>query len=98
MTGFLAGLECTRCSDYYPGDTARALCDCGGTLLVRYDLAGVRQAVTPGDIARRPRTMWRYRELLPGRYDAAPAPMGEGVPPMIPAPTAARAVGVAQLC
>jgi len=49
MTGFLAGLECTRCSDYYPGDTARAVCDCGSTLLVRYDLASVRKAVTPGD-------------------------------------------------
>ena len=47
MTGFLAGLECTRCSAYYPGDTARALCDCGSTLLARYDLAGIRKAVTP---------------------------------------------------
>ena len=97
MTGFLAGLECTRCSDYYPGDTARAVCDCGSTLLVRYDLASVRKAVTPGDIARRPPTMWRYRELLPVRDEAAIVTMGEGFTPMIPVPKAAREVGVGEL-
>jgi threonine synthase len=97
MTGFLAGLECTRCSDYYPGDTPRALCDCGSTLLVRYDLAGVRKAVTPDDIARRPPTMWRYRELLPVRDEASIVTMGEGFTPMIPVPKAAREVGVGEL-
>ena len=97
MTGFLAGLECTRCSDYYPGDTARALCDCGSTLLVRYDLAGVRKAITPDDIARRPPTMWRYRELLPVRDEASIVTMGEGFTPMIPVPKAARETGVGEL-
>ena len=97
MSGFLAGLECTRCSLYYPGDTERALCDCGSTLLARYDLAGIRKAVTPSDIARRAPTMWRYRELLPVRDDAAIVTMGEGFTPMIPVPKAARAVGVGEL-
>ncbi|HWP75073.1 MAG TPA: pyridoxal-phosphate dependent enzyme, partial [Methylomirabilota bacterium] len=97
MTGYLAGLECTRCSDYYPGDTPRALCDCGSTLLVRYDLAVVRKAVTPDDIARRPPTMWRYRELLPVRDEASIVTMGEGFTPMIPVPKAAREVGVGEL-
>jgi threonine synthase len=97
MTGFLAGLECTRCSDYYPGDTTRALCDCGSTLLVRYDLAAIRKAVTPDDLARRPPTMWRYRELLPVRDEASIVTMGEGFTPMIPAPKAAREVGVGEL-
>ena len=71
MTGFLAGLECSRCAAYYPGDTPRPLCDCGGVLLARYDLAAIRKAVTPDEIARRAPTMWRYRELLPVRDDAA---------------------------
>ena len=56
MSGFLTGLECGRCATFYPGDTPRALCDCGGPLLARYDLAAIRAAVTPADIARpRPR-------------------------------------------
>jgi threonine synthase len=97
MSGFLAGLECGRCKTFHPGDTARALCDCGGTLLARYDLEAIRRAVTPGDIARRPPTMWRYRELLPVRDDASIVSMGEGFTPMIPVPRAAREVGVGEL-
>ena len=97
MTGFLAGLECSRCAAYYPGDTPRPLCDCGGVLLARYDLAAIRKAVTPDEIARRAPTMWRYRELLPVRDDAAIVTMGEAFTPMIPAPKAAREVGVGEL-
>ena len=36
MSGFLAGLECTRCSSYYVGESPRAVCECGATLLARY--------------------------------------------------------------
>lgn len=97
MGGHLAGLECSRCKAYYPGDTPRALCDCGGPLLARYDLAAIRKAVTPDEIARRAPTMWRYRELLPVRDDASIVSMGEGFTPMIPVPKAAREVGVGEL-
>jgi threonine synthase len=97
MGGFLAGLECARCKNYYAGDSARAVCECGSTLLARYDLAAVARAVTPADIARRPPTMWRYRELLPVRHDAAIVTMMEGFTPMIPVPTTAREVGVGEL-
>ncbi len=97
MSGFLTGLECGRCATFYPGDTPRALCDCGGPLLARYDLAAIRAAVTPADIARRAPTMWRYRELLPVREDASIVTMMEGFTPMIPAPKVAREVGVGEL-
>jgi len=97
MSGFLTGLECGRCAAFYPGDTPRALCDCGGPLLARYDLAAIRAAVTPADIARRAPTMWRYRELLPVREDASIVTMMEGFTPMIPAPKVAREVGVGEL-
>ena len=97
MSGYLVGLECSRCAAYYPGDTARPLCDCGGPLLARYDLAAIRKAVTPDDIGRRAPTMWRYRELLPVRDDASIVSMGEGFTPMIPVPKAAREVGVGEL-
>src|SRR6185295_17874529 len=60
-------------------------------------LAGIRKAVTPDDIARRPPTMWRYRELLPVRDEASIVTMGEGFTPMIPVPKAAREVGVGEL-
>ena len=97
MGGFLTGLECARCKNFYAGDSARAVCECGSTLLARYDLAAVGKAVTPADIARRPPTMWRYRELLPVRDDASIVTMHEGFTPMIPVPKAAREAGVGEL-
>ena len=64
MSGYLAGLECSRCANYYPSDTPRPLCDCGGVLLARYDLAAIRKAVTPDEIARRPPTMTAASTIL----------------------------------
>ncbi len=86
-----------ECKAYYAGDSARAVCECGATLLVRYDLPAIRKAVTREEIARRAPTMWRYRELLPLRDDASIVTMGEGFTPMIPVPKAAREVGVGEL-
>ena len=42
----------------------------GRPLWVRYDLAAARDAVTPAEIATRPPSLWRYRELLPLPPDA----------------------------
>ncbi len=97
MSGYFHGLECTRCEAYYPGDTTRALCDCGSPLLARYDLAAIQKAVTPQDIACRQPSMWRYRELLPVRDDAAIVTMSEGFSPLIPTERLAREIGVGEL-
>ncbi|HET7342827.1 MAG TPA: threonine synthase [Methylomirabilota bacterium] len=97
MSGFVAGLECARCRRVYAGDATVAMCECGSPLLVRYDLAAIARAVTPADIARRPPTMWRYRELLPVRDEASIVTMSEGFTPMIPVPRAAREAGVGEL-
>ena len=53
-------------------------------LWVRYDLAAIRAAVRPEDLAARPPTMWRYRELLPvGEADIVS--LGETMTPLLPA-------------
>ena len=44
----------------------------GRPIVVRYDLDGVRKAVTPAAIAARPPSLWRYRELLPLPFDVEP--------------------------
>ena len=97
MPSYLHGLDCTRCDARYAGESARALCECGGPLFARYDLAAVRRAVGPKEIALRPPSLWRYRELLPVRDDAAIVTMREGFTPMIPVPRLARAIGVGTL-
>src|SRR6187455_2091752 len=50
---------------------------------VRYHLDRIRAAVTPADIAKRPPTLWRYRELLPLPLDVEPVTLGEGMTPLL---------------
>src|ERR1051325_8428645 len=69
----------------------------GRPLWVRYDLARIRAAVTPADIARRDPTLWRYRELLPLDDDSALTTLGEGMTPLLPAPRLAAKLGLKHL-
>lgn len=66
-------------------------------ILVRYDLDAVRQAVTPTEIARRPETMWRYRELLPHWDEADIVTLGERMSPLLPTPRLGAHLGMADL-
>src|SRR5262245_40903683 len=69
----------------------------GRPLWVRYDLAAVRAAVTPADLAARPPSLWRYRELLPLPAGAEPVTLGEGMTPLLPCPRLGRELGLARL-
>src|SRR5207248_9878948 len=69
----------------------------GRPLWVRYDLARVRAAVRPDDFARRPPSLWRYRELLPLPAEAEPVTLGEGLSPLLPCPRLGRDLGLSQL-
>jgi threonine synthase len=64
---------------------------------VRYDLAAVQKAVTPEVIARRPPTLWRYRELLPLPLDVEPVTLGEGMTPLLNCPKLASILGLKRL-
>jgi threonine synthase len=69
----------------------------GRPLWVHYDLARVKQAVTPAVIASRPPTLWRYRELLPLPADAEPVTLGEGMTPLLPCPRLGAELGLPHL-
>jgi threonine synthase len=69
----------------------------GRPLWVRYDLAAVRNAVKPADVASRPPSLWRYRELLPLPADAEPVTLGEGMTPLLPCPRLGRELGLSRL-
>ena len=92
---YLTHLECPRCSATTDAGSLRNLCDCGSPLLARYDLAAVRWAVSPADLARRPADLWRYRELLP--VAGAPVTLGEGWTPLLPASRYGARIGVPNL-
>src|SRR6202166_3978312 len=64
---FLTHLECPLEGDRYPADQIHTLSKAGKPLLVRYDLAGVKKALTKDALKERPADLWRYSEMLPVR-------------------------------
>ncbi|MFL6437444.1 MAG: threonine synthase [Terriglobales bacterium] len=77
----IAYFECSKCGERLDASVPQTLCPRdAGSLWVRYALPQIRRRVIPDDIAARPRTMWRYRELLP---DADPITLGEGFTPIL---------------
>ena len=69
----------------------------GRPLWVRYDLETIRAAVRPEDIAGRPPSLWRYRELLPITRADAVVSLGERMTPLLPAPRLGSALGLSDL-
>lgn len=94
---FITHLECGLTGERYESDTLQGLSRVGRPLLVRYDLAGVRNAVTAADLAKRPADLWRYRELLPVRRTENIVSLGEITTPIIPLAKIAAGAGAANL-
>jgi len=94
---YLTHLECPRCGATHDADRPQNLCACGSPLLARYDLAAVRRAVRPDDLARRPADLWRYRELLPVADDRYVTTFGEGWTPLLPAARYGESIGIPHL-
>jgi threonine synthase len=69
----------------------------GRPLWVRYDLAKIGKAVNPELIAKRPPSLWRYRELLPLPPVAEPVTLGEGMTPLLSCPCLGKELGLANL-
>src|SRR5438067_7197730 len=69
----------------------------GRPVWVRYHLDRVRAAVTPAEIARRPPSLWRYRELLPLPGDVEPVSLGEGMTPLLECPRLGQQLGLRRL-
>src|ERR1700752_233117 len=88
---FVTHLECSYTGEHYAADQIHNLSKAGKPLLVRYDLDGVKRALTKDELAKRPPDLWRYRELLPVRRKEDIVSLGETMTPLVPlAKTAAR--------
>lgn len=83
---FVTHLECSATGERYEADQLHNLSRAGKPLLVRYDLDGVRAAVSRDDMAARPTDLWRWRELLPVRRTADIVSLGEIETPLVPIP------------
>ncbi len=63
--GFMRALKCRECGREYPL-TATHVCEFDfGPLEVAYDYDKIKKSLTKAAIQSRPKSMWRYRELLP---------------------------------
>ncbi|HVL15641.1 MAG TPA: threonine synthase, partial [Gemmata sp.] len=96
MTHFVSHLEAAIDGTVIPYGTLANLHN-GRPIWVRYHLDRVRAAVTPADVAKRPPSLWRYRELLPLPLDVEPVTLGEGMTPLLHCPRLGKQLGLTQL-
>lgn len=96
MTHFVSHLEAAIDGTRLPFGHVYNL-HAGRPIWVRYDLDRVRTAVTREQIATRPPTLWRYRELLPLPLEAEPITLGEGMSPLLECPLLGNRLGIANL-
>jgi threonine synthase len=69
-------LECSACGKKYDASIEQHVCSCGKPLLARYDLRRAAATLTLESLKSRPRTLWRYAEVLP---NDRPVSLGEGM-------------------
>src|SRR4249919_3288377 len=94
---FVTHLECSATGERYPADELHNVSRTGKPLLVRYDLAGIKKALSKSALAQRPFDLWRYRELLPVRRAQDIVSLGEAVTPLVPLPKIATEHGAGEL-
>jgi threonine synthase len=76
-------LECAACGKRREAGQIHNLCECGGPLLVRYDLDKLREGWSREWIPSGPTSMWRYAPVLPVSKPAAMISLGEGMTPLV---------------
>jgi len=75
----MIGYACPACARRFPVELDRWRCDCGAPL----DLAFEPKGVSPAELARRPRSLARYREVLPLPEGVEPVDLGAGLVPVV---------------
>ncbi|MBI4397715.1 MAG: threonine synthase [Candidatus Omnitrophica bacterium] len=93
---FVRGLKCRECGRVYPTSPIYVCEFCFGSLEVDYDYDQIKKTLTRDKIENGPRSLWRYRELLP--IDGEPTVgLYSGFTPLVKASQLARVLGVKEL-
>jgi len=93
---YTIGLKCKECKREYSINPIHVCEFCFGPLEVIYDYEKIKKSLTREKIEGRPKSMWRYRELLPLDGDPSVG-TGVGFTPFIRSEGLARALGVKEL-
>ena len=93
---YFSNLKCRECGKLYPKQAIH-VCDFDfGPLEAAYDYEAIGKVLNRQVIESRPRSMWRYRELLP--IDGEPTVGTQvGFTPLVKADRLAKALGVREL-
>ena len=92
----MKALKCRECGREYPL-SATHVCEFDfGPLEVAYDYDRIKRSLTRAAIQSRPKTMWRYRELLPVATEPTVGTQ-VGFTPLVKADRLAAALGVKEL-
>jgi threonine synthase len=81
---FLTHLSCTSCGQRHDSSHLQNLClSCEKPLEAQYDLASLKRTLTRESLTSRPKSLWRFREILPLPLDVEPISLGEGGTPLL---------------
>ncbi len=98
---YLSHLECGRCQATYDASELHGTCTrCGSPgspLLARYDLTALAAHGSREAFAGREPSLWRYHELLPATAGENVVSLGEGMTPLLRAPSLGEDLGVERL-
>jgi threonine synthase len=91
-------LVCSDCGRVFDHHKVQTYCpDCQAPLLARYALAAARQSLDRDALARRPKGMWRWHEILPVFDPQNVVNLGEGDTPLLPIPRVGGELGLSNL-
>ena len=93
---YVLGLKCRECGRLYPKEVIFVCEYCFGSVEVDYDYDAIRRVFTPASMANRPKSLWRYRELLPIEGEPTVG-LASGFTPFFRAERLGEALGVREL-
>ena len=93
---FVKGLKCRECNREYPVKLLAGCEECFGPLEADYHYEAIAKVLSPNVLDARPKSIWKYRELLP--LDSDPKiGLGTGGTPLLRANRLGKILGIDNL-
>src|SRR5438309_4826065 len=93
----VVGLRCRECGAEYELQATHVCEMCFGPLDAVYDKAVLKKTVSRQRIEQGPKSMWRYRDLLPVEDSVSVVTLGEGFTPLVHAERLGADLGLSNL-
>jgi threonine synthase len=90
-------MRCRECGAEYEVQATHVCEMCFGPLDVVYDQAALKKVVSRDRIEQGPKSMWRYRDLLPIEDSVSVVTLGEGMTPLVKADRLGAELGLRNL-